>query len=420
MGGWTGRMAGWFSLLSLLVCLPAQANPGAHPHSAPVLLAQNDLLLSAPVVPEVTGGAAPPSAASSPSPVSTEPGAIASTGSPGLRMVLLLPGRSATFRSAAQAVQEGFRLAAEREPDPRVTFTVVETSEDPSEVLSAYQAAQARAELVIGPLTRSGVTALAQRAQINKPTLALAQPEQQNEGEIRLPPRMLSIGLSIEDEARQAARQAVTDGHLGRAYILSAGAAWQRRAARAFADEWRRQRQVSESMEITASGPWLDINGLQQLKRRLEAEQPVLIFVALNAEQASQVREAIGAQLPMVGTSQLNPLPAGDWPVAARKPELNGVQLLDMPWLIQPQHPAVMAWRTGLPPSTRGADLERLFALGIDAWRIAREIAAYRSGFELDGVTGRLQVEFGAGQSRVQRSATQAEYRDGMVVPLER
>ena len=58
------------------------------------------------------------------------------------------------------------------------------------------------------------------------------------------------------------------------------------------------------------------------------------------------------------------------------------------------------------------ADLERLYALGIDACRIAQEMARGRTGFDLDGVTGKLTVQAGL----IGREPIQAGYRDGEAV----
>ncbi len=100
--------------------------------------------------------------------------------------------------------------------------------------------------------------------------------------------------------------------------------------------------------------------------------------------------------------------------------EMNGVRLLDMPWQLQPDHTAVMVYPQPAvnPGQKRSPDMERLYALGIDAYRVAREIALNRIAFEIDGVTGRLKVNFGRGPTRFQRIEPTAVYRDGMVVPL--
>ena len=438
MGRWI--LCVWLS--SVLACLPVHA---AEPATGFPLLAQNDLLMSD-YGPDT--GAAGVTIGEVPQPeirirgadgaiVTTTPPLVngsqlpaqTTTGNPPLvqfplpagsatRLVLLLPRQSPALRSAADAVMEGFMVAARRDQDARFHITVVETGDDPEQILNAYQTAQAQADIIVGPLTRSGVAAVAQRGQVNKPTLALAQFEPQGKGDAQLPARMVSMGLSLEDEARQVARQAVADGNVGRAYIVASGAAWQRRAARAFAVQWGQLRQTTEQMDIPSSGSWLEISGLQNLKGRLQAEQPALVFVALDAQQASQVREATGAQVPMVGTSQLNPRPGGGWPDAMRRPELNGVQLVDMPWVLQPDHPAVMTYRGDIGAPRRGIDLERLVGLGIDAWRVVREMAASRQVFEIDGVTGRLQIDMNQAGSRFVRTSTPAVYEEGVVVNM--
>ncbi len=110
----------------------------------------------------------------------------------------------------------------------------------------------------------------------------------------------------------------------------------------------------------------------------------------------------------------------GVWATAEPANEMNGTRLVDIPWQLQPDHPAVMVYPHPVVAADqkRSADLERLYALGIDAYRLAREIAAGRTSFVLDGVTGRLAVSFGGGPAGFQRIEPQAVYRDGRVQPL--
>jgi outer membrane PBP1 activator LpoA protein len=68
------------------------------------------------------------------------------------------------------------------------------------------------------------------------------------------------------------------------------------------------------------------------------------------------------------------------------------------------------------PGHRHNADLERLYALGIDAYRVAHEIAAQHRDFQLDGVTGKLKVHFDKTKAHFERSAQPAVYRDGLVV----
>lgn len=90
------------------------------------------------------------------------------------------------------------------------------------------------------------------------------------------------------------------------------------------------------------------------------------------------------SSLPAYGTSQLNPGSGGSSGLI----DLADVSFVDMPWMLQPDHPAVMVYeRSAVRESD---DLERLRALGIDAFRVAQELLAGKREIEIDGVTGRL------------------------------
>lgn len=338
-----------------------------------------------------------------------------------LRIALLLPLRSDTLGQAAETVRAGFMAAYERERDG-ATVSVIETGDDAEEVVSGYIGALGRHDVMVGPLSRSGVSAVAQSGAVRKPTIALNQPEPaaKNGADSSLPQQMLVMGLSVEDEARQVARWAGAERPAAKALVLTTSTAWQRRAAKAFASEWQALGLASQSMELSVSGGTLHAGALAQLKQRISKEQPAALFVALDAEQTRQLRIAIGDEVPLYGTSQLNPYALPDSASAEPLTALDGARLVDLPWQLQADHPAVMAYPRSVPgpEQKRSADLERLYALGIDAYRVAREIGASHTRFELDGVSGRLSVSFGAGMPTFKRVEQPAIYQDGVILPL--
>ena len=337
------------------------------------------------------------------------------------RIAILLPTLSETFGSAAQALRAGFMAAYEREPDG-IEVTLVESADGAQNALSAYESAQAQNDIVVGPLARADVATIARSGKVAKPTLMLAPAD----AEIALPPQALAVGLSVEDEARQLAAWAGANKKQGKAFVIAGGVAWQRRAARAFTTQWQEQGLEALPIEIASSGGYFSAAGLEQLKKRLQDDKPAVLFFGFDAFQAQQMQLTLPsghAPRPQVyGTSQLNPWSAADWHSAEKRPEMNGVRLVDIPWLLQPDHPAAMVYPRPVAEVDRRAnpDLERLYALGIDAYRIAREIAARRTAFELDGVTGRLSISFAAGNERFRRTTQPAAYRDGTVAPLLR
>ena len=361
-----------------------------------------------------------------------------------VRIGLLLPLRSDTLGAAAESVRAGFMAGLERDRD-NITVTVLETGDVPQDILGAYARALQSQDIVVGPLSRPAVAAVAGSALVSKPTIALNSPEGHGQaGAPALPPQMLAIGLSIEEEARQAAQWAAADQPSGSALVLTTSSAWQRRVAAAFASQWEgRLGRPVRIVELGAPDGYLSDPELAQLRARLRLDMPAVLFSAMGADQTRQLRIALGsvlttepdnpifstadklppppavpteqfASLPIYGTSALNPGASAGFPGR----DLEGVRLLDLPWQVQRDHPAVMVYPRPLQTGVGSADMARLYALGIDAFRVAREIARHPAGrFQLDGVTGKLTVDFGEGPASFERIEQSAIYQNGAPAP---
>jgi outer membrane PBP1 activator LpoA protein len=336
---------------------------------------------------------------------------------PPVNIALLLPRRAEALAQVSDAVRAGFMAAYKYEPG-NITVNLIETGDAAQDVLSGYQNAVMHNDIVVGPLTRSGAVAIVQNRAVSKPTIALTQLNAAGDAEMAVPANMLVMGLSIEDEARQVADWAGRRNS-ARAFVISTNASWQRRAASAFVAQWQSHGLQAETMQLSLTGAYLNAGALVQLKKRLATERPDLIFVALDASQTVQLRSAIGNEIDIYGTSQLNPLTLPDWDNAAPL-DLEGVRLLDMPWQLQADHAAVMAYpRLPQGAQRRSPDVERLYALGIDAYRVAHNIAINQKDFQVDGVTGKLTVHFGSGAPYFERIEQPAVYREGKVRALE-
>jgi outer membrane PBP1 activator LpoA protein len=335
-------------------------------------------------------------------------------------VALLLPLRSSPLGAAADAVRNGFLNAYEQDKSG-LTVSVLESIDTPTEMLATYLAASKKYDILVGPLSRTGLTAIIQSGKMEKPTLALTQPDFSAGKEMALPAQLLPIGLSIEAEARQVANWVGADYAPGTVFVLRTNAAWQRRVANAFMQQVQGSELRADLLTLSQDNGSLNAGGLTQLQQRIQNEKPRLLFAALDAGQTKQIRSAIGEETPIFGISQLNPLTLDDNNPEHQIPELNGVRLLDIPWQVQPDHPAVMLYphQTAAADQRRNADLERLYALGIDAFRIAHEIAARNSVFQIDGVTGQLNVSFGIGTPSFERIEPTAVYQNGIVVPLD-
>lgn len=334
--------------------------------------------------------------AAGPSPAAADPGARAAVP----HIALLLPVGMPTFARPAEAVRDGFMAAAKSQGRTSLPIRIHAVSEEGSQsIVDGYRRAlDAGARMVIGPLTRNGVTALAASDGIAVPTLALSVPD----GGGPLPRNLFILSLQIEAEARQVAQLAFHEGRL-KAYTINGDTPLQRRMHQAFVDEFSRLggRHVAE-FAATA-----DRDGLDRIKQAAALGAADMAFLALDFQRARQVRPYLDP-LALYATSQVNPVNAG--PLAGF--DLANIRFLDMPWLLQPDHPAVMIY----PRQNFGdaIDLERLYALGIDAFRIAQELLNGRTELTLDGVTGRIKT----GRDRhFVRELVSARFSEGRLLP---
>ena len=339
----------------------------------------------------------PPSADGSMRPSSPSASVSAPYTGPAVRMALLLPLDSQALAQPAEAVRAGFMAAHAQQPEG-VTVNLVPTGDSSQAALDAYHGAAEQNDIVVGPLARSAVAALATSGAVAKPTIALNHPQLNSP----LPRQMLVIGLSLEDEARQVAEWAAGEQPAGQALVITGRAAWQQRLSGAFSQRWSELGRSQTTVELPADGAYVDANALAELRARLSSEAPQLVYAALDANSLRQVRSAIGTSLPTYGAASVNP---GLDP-ASVPAELVGVRFLDLPWTVQPDHPAVAGYPR-FSNGGQGLDPQRLYALGIDAYRVARELAQRPGGsFELDGATGRLSVNMGQGDRAFRRIET--------------
>jgi len=302
---------------------------------------------------------------------STVPG-VAAVDAP--HIALLLPVDSSLFRRHAEALRDGFLIAAKAEGKQTLPVRVYAVGDDPKLAASTYQqATQTGARLVVGPLIRSAVTAIA-TGEVNVPTLVLNAPE----GKTPNRPNLHVLSLQIEVEARHAARQAHREGKRA-AYVVAGDSPLLKRLQAAFIDEFTRLggKLVAEFAYNTSPAE------LTRLKQAAELRVADMAYLALDTRQARTVRAYL-EPLAIYASSQIYTADGG----AAAGIDLAGVTFFDMPWLLQRDHPAVMVYPR---QDFRGdADLDRLYALGIDAWRIGQALLARQADLTLDGVTGKL------------------------------
>ena len=311
-------------------------------------------------------------------------------------IALILPLRSAVFGRAAEAVERGFLEAAALQPGD-LPVHIYTANDEAFEAAALYrQAVSSGALAVAGPLTREGVAALAAEEKLPLPTLALNLLDTPREDALYF------FGLPPESEVLQLAQWAAASGMLT-ATVVRTDTAYSRRLAEAFSAVWQ-QGGGSLMPEIVYQGDPSEI-------RTLSGQPGEMVFLAAEADRARLMRPYIYTDIPVYATSQVF---VGNQ-YKLRNFDLADVRFVDMPWVLQPDHPAVMVYPRAEPPLT--LEMERLYALGVDGYRMLQVLYHHETlnALPLDGVTGKLSLD----GHRVQREAMKAQLRGGQGVALE-
>lgn len=341
---------------------------------------------------------------------------------------VLLP-FSGRFAAAGAAVRDGLLAAYYRDPRRSEVSLRFYNVGEAGDVLGVYEQAVADgAGLVIGPLDKEAVQALAEQSELAVPTLALNDAMQPNNDQL------YQFGLPPEEEARQVAELAWLDGH-DNAAVLTPKGAWGERLRDAFAERWESLggRVVSSAsydpQKSDFSRPIKALLNIDQSQARRIAVQDLLrervefdprrrqdvdfVFLGAFPVQARLIRpqlrfhHAIG--LPVYGTSHLYT----GHPDAAQDRDMDGIVFGDMPWTLDIETSNVELRHEGQERlKVHGGALQRLVALGVDAYHLVprlKMLAAYPQD-RFQGETGILRVD---GTRRVHRHLNWARFVRG-------
>lgn len=319
----------------------------------------------------------------------------------GPHIALIVPTASPALGSVAESFKQGFATAAAFDGKEAPRYRIYAAANESDSLTANFRTALDNgATLIVGGLTRDGASLMARLAQqlegTGIPVLALNAPEGP------AAEHFYFVTLSLDNEARQVAELAAGEG-ARRIAVIHTNAALARRVDDVFEKEWAR---VGGEVagRVAFSGDPVEAAGL---RARVESLRPDAVFLVADPAAARFARPYVPAGIPVYGTS-LGFEPRAD---AMANVDLDGVRFVEMPWFVQPDHPAVMVYKR--PDAQTSVEQERLYALGLDAWRIAGLIAnpGQRSPM-LDGVTGRLTLDAG---HQFARQLTPVELRDGHV-----
>ena len=314
---------------------------------------------------------------------------------PPVDIALVLPLETQAYARAAEAVSAGFTAGA---AGGRTTYVVIPHGQDG--VLGAFEAARkSGAKVIVGPLVRDDLKVIAS-ANIELPwTLALNQ----SDDVATAPSQLFTFSLAVESDARTIARRMHEDAAQSVA-IIGGESPLMKRFAGAFATAWLLEGGNAPNSFRFDPAP----EALTVLKRDLVKKTPDVALLAVDGRDAPLVKPFLGT-VPAYASGLVF-----DQSSAATLRDLDGLAIVEIPWLVTPGAPEFAKY----PRRDFGsASLERLYALGLDAFRIAQALMdGPPAQFVLEGATGHVVLAEGR---QFVREGRLAIYRAGQLVPLD-
>ena len=354
------------------------------------------------------------------------------------QIALLLPLNS-RYQGEAEAFRSGalFMHESDNHPD-QPTIKLYDTGLVHQEIRAIYEKAIAEgADFIIGPLGRQAIDQLVSDKRFPVPTLLIGNPTNPASAS----PNVYQLGMAPEQDGVQLARRAYAAGHR-RALIIFAASDWGRRVSTAASNDWARLggKIVAQTAVPVTSDHFthairrlfhLDHSAARAaaLKKVLTHRLPFkaiprrrqdvdVIFLFCSRSQAQVINPQIdflyGHDLPVFSTSHLYH-GTQDRLIDL---DLDGIILGDMPWILGSNGPrAFRAGGTNNPNTYRGTPLDRLFALGMDAYALSSRITALRTIPEARyaGFSGQLSSD---GSGVIRRKLMWAQFQNAELIAM--
>ncbi|MFK7865185.1 MAG: penicillin-binding protein activator [Pseudohongiellaceae bacterium] len=344
------------------------------------------------------------------------------------RVAVILPLQD----QAGKAIEEGFLSAyyhsLEQGRDaPQISFY---DSSDTNNIYPIYDdAVDAGADLIIGPLKKELVEQLHRLPSLPLPTLALNYvADSENEP----PADFYQFGLAPENEIHQAVKLAADFGYQNAAIILPSGedylrlnnifqAAWTESGGSVvsqatFDGDSNYGELIKQAMAIDASETraekiedLLPRNTIEFIPRRRQDID--FIYLIANPRQGRQIKPTLAfyfaEDLPVIAYPSI--FDGSSEPDSNR--DLDGVVLLDSPWLLETSDPVKLLAAKNL--RTTAGPLKRLRSLGVDSYRLHDRLGQFSASeiTALSGTTGVLSVKE---NGEVQRQLLTAIFKEGL------
>ena len=331
------------------------------------------------------------------------------------KIALLLP-LSSPFSEAAKAIRDGFLLMSKKNQQSEGISIRIYDFGEKTELIDAYYDAAIRdqADLVVGPVGTTAVKQLAKRRAFPVPTLLFGTVD----STIQPVTNAYQFSLAAEHDAANLARRGINDGHR-QVIVLYPDT---NQGHRIF-DEWNQVWKESGGQLIQSQAYNPEISDHSQILRELfhldqsEARRTALqraLGDQVNLKFIARRRQDIDAVFVLADINQTRLIkPQIDFhhghdlvvyslnsnytgiPEPVKDLDIEGIVFGEMPWIVN-QGGNVRAFRDQISTqqSRQGFVLDRLFALGIDAYGLIKRIGPMQQAVEMSyqGVTGTLSI----------------------------
>ena len=343
------------------------------------------------------------------------------------KVALLLP-LSGSSRIFGNTIRQGYVDAAKFYPqEPQQNVIVLDTTSVPMDNL-IQQAQEQNVDLIVGPLLKSEVSQIKQLAP-SIPVLALNKVD---DGTVSAN-KMCFFALSPEDEAKDAADHIFAQNKR-KPLLIVTETDLGRRVAQSFAKQWSQitngsqsyvqyvgnlntlRANINHSTGISITGSPISFNnddGIASMTSNASSFEFDAIYIYSSYDELTLIK-------PMLDMGAGKTVGNGSSPIALYSSskshvanasndfyyDMNQTEYSDIPLIIN-----LSEKTTAVIPSNIQKDysLVRLYAMGVDAWRLANrfnQLDSYQPNF-LDGMTGKLST---SNQCEVTRSLTWQQY----------
>ena len=363
-----------------------------------------------------------------------------------LTIALLLPSSDSAFAQVAQAMSNGV-IAANSTSKTPARILLLPRKQGQTALSHLQDAALSGASVAIGPITCDEVDQVAQLDFLPLPVVSLNLPY----NDVVAPELLMSYSLSQEEEARDIVKIGIgalpeidSKGETPKVAIFETKAPLETRIGNIFAEELEKAQVPFERIVLTPEllaqqklyeeqidpnddmpeleelpDPVEDPYGYQRIRlknKRLMQEYKAqqafkeppfyAAFLAMDARTAALVRPRLPRLTRVWGTSLLNPGDPTQSTAASLTYDMQHVGIVEAPLVLHNNKEDFLERFSMEMPTTL---LERrLFAFGVDAYRLADRWAHWSPTIQFAGMTGHLSFDHN-GSPVVERHAQPAE-----------